>query len=120
MVDSILNFSHTYCVAICAVLVPLNLLLTTGTIVLTALGKQTQVWKTAGLACLCAGIMVLHVLTWFLIGVVMAPTYVLLSLGTACLITNLWAVLSPQTMRRLLLGLGRSLRLRPPHSSSPT
>ena len=64
--------------------------------------------------------MVLHVLTWFLIGVVMLPTYVLLSLGSVSLATNLWAVLAPQSMRRLLLHLGRSLRLGQPQSSSLT
>jgi hypothetical protein len=128
MVDSILDFSHIHCVAICAALVPLTLLLTLGTIVLTGLGKQSQVWKTAGLASLAAGVMVLHVLTWFLIGVVMVPTFVLLMLSSVSLATNLWAVLSPQTMRRFLGSLGRSLKLlklkllklRQPPSSSPT
>ena len=118
MVDSVLDFSHMHCVAICAVLVPLNLLLTTGTIVLTALGKQDQVWKTAGFASLFAGTMVLHVLTWFLIGVVMLPTYVLLGLGGTCLVTNLWAVLHPHSMRRWLVGLGRSLNLKQSHPQS--
>ncbi|EFA70071.1 conserved hypothetical protein [Cylindrospermopsis raciborskii CS-505] len=36
--------------------------------------------------------MVWHVYTWFSIGVIMPPTYILLSLGTTCLLTNLGAI----------------------------
>ncbi|HEY9907797.1 MAG TPA: hypothetical protein V6D18_09310 [Thermosynechococcaceae cyanobacterium] len=112
MVDSVLDFSRIHCVAICSVLVPFNLLTTIATIALTALGRSTQVWKSAGVASLGAGIMVLHVLTWFLAGVVMLPTYILLLLGSVCLTINLWAVLHPSSMRRVLTSLGRSLNLK--------
>ncbi|MCL6434376.1 MAG: hypothetical protein K6T90_09185 [Leptolyngbyaceae cyanobacterium HOT.MB2.61] len=105
--SSLLGFSHTHCVAICAVLVPLNLLATLQTIVLTGLERLSWVWKTAGLASLCAGIMVLHVLTWFLIGVIAIQTFVLLTLGSVCLGVNLWAVFHPQSLRRILVSLGQ-------------
>jgi hypothetical protein len=37
--------------------------------------------------------MVLHVYTWFMIGVVMTPTYILLSLAVTCLLTNLLLII---------------------------
>ncbi len=91
--NALAEFSRAYCIPICAFLVPANLLATLLTIILTGLhSSQGQVWRAAGLASLCALVMVLHVFTWFLIGTVMAPTYVLLFLGTLCLSINLWAV----------------------------
>ncbi|MGA7932945.1 MAG: hypothetical protein WCA35_05150 [Kovacikia sp.] len=108
---SLLAFSHTYCISICAVLVPLNLLTTLQTVVLVGLNRSTiRVWQATGLAGLCALLMVLHVLTWFLVGVVRLETFVLLSLGTICLSINLWAVGHPYSLRWLLVSLGRSLR----------
>jgi hypothetical protein len=101
--DTVLNFSHTYCVTICAVLVPLNLLTTILTLTLTGLHRpMSDVLKASGAAIAFAGIMVLHVLTWFVIGVVMVPTYVLLILGTVCFAVNSWAILHPSSLRRLL------------------
>lgn len=108
---TVLEFSHTHCVAICAVLVPLNLLTTLQTIVLVGLNQPTlRVWLAAGLASFSALVMVLHVLTWFVIGVVMLPTYVLLSLGGVCLGVNLWAIAHPRSMNGLIMLVGRSLR----------
>jgi len=90
--SSLMDFSHTHCVAICAVLVPLNLLATLVTMILTGLNQPVVYrWLAIALASLCAGMMVLHVLTWFVIGVVMAQTYILLALGSVCLLINLWA-----------------------------
>lgn len=101
--NTIFEFSRTNCVAICAFLVPANLLLTLQTIIFTGLRRpQAQVRKTALLACIPAIVMVLHVFTWLMIGVVMAPTYILLWLGSTCLVTNLWAITNPQSMVSLL------------------
>jgi hypothetical protein len=113
---SLLEFSHTHCVAICAVLVPINLLVTLQTILLAALGHKLWVRRTAALAGLCAGVMVLHVLTWFVIGVVAVQTYILLTLGGICLGVNLWAVLHSPSMRKVLLSL-RHLVLRSAYQS---
>ncbi|MEP1058723.1 MULTISPECIES: hypothetical protein [Cyanophyceae] len=113
MLDSspLLEFSHTHCVAICAFLVPANLLSTLQTIVYVGLKRPVgKIWQTVGLASLFALLMVLHVLTWFVVGVVMLPTFVLLMLGSVCLSTNLWAALHPQSMRRLLHYLGCKLK----------
>lgn len=96
------ELSRTHCVAICAFLVPANLLLTFTTIALTVIGRPTsQVRPIVGLASLCALVMVLHVSTWFAIGVVQAETFILLSLGATCLGVNLWAIADSARMKQL-------------------
>jgi hypothetical protein len=101
--NPLFEFSRAHCVAICAFLVPANLISTVTTLTFTAWGRSfRQILLTAGIAALFSGIMVLHVLTWFLIGVVMIPTYVLLMLGSVCLVINLWAVFRPTQLAGLL------------------
>jgi hypothetical protein len=87
------EFSRTHCVSICAFLVPANLVATSMTIIFTALRRpQVQIWQAAGIASIFAFVMILHVFTWFMVGVVMAPTYVLLWLGSTCFLTNIGAI----------------------------
>ena len=101
--NSLFEFSRINCVGICAFLVPANILTTSLTLGLTGFGRPAhQILVAAGIASLFSGIMVLHVLTWFLIGVVMMPTYVLLILGSLCLITNLISVFRHQQLKVLL------------------
>jgi hypothetical protein len=102
-INSLFEFSCTNCVAICAFLVPANLLLTLQTIVLTGLRRpQAQVRQAALLACIPALVMVLHVCIWWMIGVVMAPTFILLWLASTCLGINLWAITHAPSMVRIL------------------
>lgn len=92
--NTLAEFSRTNCIGICAFLVPANLLTTLVTMILT--WKQhslQQVQQVAGIAIAFALVMVLHVYTWFAIGVVMAPTYILLWLAVTCLFANLGAIL---------------------------
>jgi hypothetical protein len=92
--NTLAEFSRSNCVGICAFLVPANLLTTLLTIILTALHRpSSQVRKAAGIASIFALIMVMHVYTWFMVGVVMAPTYILLSLAITCWLANLVAVI---------------------------
>ncbi|MCE2720888.1 MAG: hypothetical protein ACK6A9_19295 [Dolichospermum sp.] len=87
--NTLAEFSRNNCIGICAFLVPANILTTLLTMILVFLNRPLgQVWISTGLACLFASIMVLHVYTWFMIGVVMTPTYILLSLAVTCLLTN--------------------------------
>jgi hypothetical protein len=87
------EFSRTNCVSICAFLVPANLLATLLTIILTVLHRPSrQVWQAAGFASIFALIMIMHVYSWFVIGVVMPPTYILLWLAITCLLANLAAI----------------------------
>ncbi|MFH7030180.1 MAG: hypothetical protein ACHBN1_33675 [Heteroscytonema crispum UTEX LB 1556] len=92
--NTLAEFSRANCVSICAFLVPANLIATVLTMVFAALRRPLhQVWQAAGIASIFALVMVLHVYTWFAIGVVMVPTYILLWLAITCLLTNLGAIL---------------------------
>jgi phosphoglycerol transferase MdoB-like AlkP superfamily enzyme len=92
--NTLAEFSRHYCIAICAFLVPANLVATSLTASFTLLRRPaTQVWQAAGIASIFALVMILHVFTWFMVGMVMAPTYILLCLGSICLCANLGAIL---------------------------
>lgn len=104
--NSLFEFSSTNCIAICAFLVPANLLLTLRTMILTGLRRpQRQVRSAVILACIPAVAMVFHVWAWWAIGVVMAPTFILLALASTCLSINFWAIANPQSMVRLFVAL---------------
>ena len=113
---TVAEFSRAHCVSICAFLVPANLVATSATMIFTALRRpQTQVWQAAGIASIFALVMIWHVLTWFVVGVVMAPTYILLWLGSSCLLTNLIAIILHRRLIRkkyyfTLLNFIRALR----------
>ncbi|WP_261225394.1 hypothetical protein [Ancylothrix sp. D3o] len=109
------EFSRAHCIAICAFLVPANLVCTLLTMILTALHRPAvQVRFSAAFASVPALVMVLHVFTWFMVGVVMLPTFILLTLATVCLAMNFWAVVHPQSMARLLRWLFMWVRGRLP------
>lgn len=100
---TLLTFSHTYCVAICALLVPLNLILTVATFTLLELQRPpAQIHRSTGFAIASALLMVLHVLTWLVVGVIRVQTFVLFSLGLCCLLLNLWALWHPTSLRRVI------------------
>jgi hypothetical protein len=87
--NTLAEFSRVNCVGICAFLVPAILIATLLTVVLSVLRRPIhQVQSVVGIASILALVMILHVYTWFLAGVVMAPTYILLSLAITCLVTN--------------------------------
>ena len=91
---SVSEFSRAHCISICAFLVPAILVTTLATMIFTALRRpQAWVWQAAGVGSIFAIVMILHVFTWFVVGVVMAPTYILLWLGSSCLFTNFGAIL---------------------------
>lgn len=101
--NPLFEFSRTYCAGICAVLVPLNLLLTSQTVLLAILNRpKVQINTAAGVAIFSAIAMVLHVATWLVIDVVMAPTFILLALATLCLVENIWTIFAPQIWPRWL------------------
>ncbi|WP_392530831.1 hypothetical protein [Nostoc sp. C117] len=87
---TLIQFSSTYCIGICTFLIPANLVATSSTIIFALLGYPAiHIWQTAGIASFFALLMILHVFAWLAIGVVMAPTYILLGLGSICLLANL-------------------------------
>ncbi|WRH68113.1 MAG: hypothetical protein RSE13_07585 [Planktothrix sp. GU0601_MAG3] len=102
MIDltTLADFSRNNCLGICAFLVPFNILATLQTLIFIGLNRPTpQILLISAFASLYSGLMVLHVFSWFMIGVVLIPTYILLSLGTTCLVINIWAIKSPQKLR---------------------
>jgi hypothetical protein len=101
--QALAEFSRTHCVSICAFLVPATLVATTLTMIFTALRcPPARVWQAAGVAGFFALVMILHVATWLSIGVIMAPTYILLGLASTCLLTNLVMIV---LQRRLALNM---------------
>ncbi len=91
---TITEFSRNHCVTICAFLVPANLIATLSTMVLATLHRPlSQILQSAGVAAFFAVVMMLHVYTWIMIGVVQLPTFILLWLAITCLFTNLGAIL---------------------------
>jgi hypothetical protein len=101
--NSIAEFSRCHCIGICAILVPTNLLLTIATMLSTALGRSTStIYATVGLSILPAIVLLLHVTTWWAIGIVMLPTYILPILAITCLTINAYAAIDPQQTGHLL------------------
>jgi hypothetical protein len=93
MFDVISEFSRTHCIAICAFLVPANLLATLQTLVFTFGGySRDRVRLMATVASCYAVAIAAHVICWLLEGVVMAPTYILFFLATVCLTLNFGAI----------------------------
>ncbi|MEM7726828.1 MAG: hypothetical protein AAF208_10710 [Cyanobacteria bacterium P01_A01_bin.45] len=106
-ISSIAEFSRTNCVSICGFLVPANLLATMTAIALSALGySSSEIVRVAILGSTFAALMMLHVYTWFSIGVVMPPTYILLCLAITCLLGNLGAVVFNYKYPDLKLKIG--------------
>ncbi|MDX2272599.1 MAG: hypothetical protein NW237_11730 [Cyanobacteriota bacterium] len=97
------EFSRTYCVSICAVMVSANVMASLQT--LFWVGGQRpfpQIGWMAGVATFYALVMMAHVATWLSIGVIMPPTFILLGFGSLCLLTNAWAVFHPVSLQRFL------------------
>jgi hypothetical protein len=95
--NTLFELSRTYCIPICAVLVPANLLATLQTMLFSRFCRPTaQVQLMALVGSFYALILLLHVFTWFAVGVVMAPTYILTVLGCVCICINICAVLYHQ------------------------
>ncbi|MGB3532418.1 MAG: hypothetical protein WBA13_02765 [Microcoleaceae cyanobacterium] len=93
------EFSRQHCIAICAFLVPANLLATLQTMLLVGTQSTARNQRImVSVASLYAVLIGLHVYTWFSIGVVMPPTYILLFLSTVCLGINTWAIAHPMSL----------------------
>jgi len=85
------EWSRLHCGTICTALVPANFLATLATLGLL-LRADARLRGTALLASSFALMLALHVTTWLAIGVVTPVTFILFSLGAACLATNAAAV----------------------------
>jgi phosphate/sulfate permease len=104
--NSIAEFSRCHCVGICALLVPTNLLLAIATLLATALDRSPRtIYAIVGSGIIPALALFLHVATWWSIGVVMLPTFILPLLATTCLVIYAYALINRQHLRNLLLAL---------------
>ena len=104
--NSIAEFSRCHCIGICAFLVPTNLFLAMGTMWLVAMDRSTkQIYTIISLSILPAIVLLLHVVTWWIVGVVMLPTFILPLLAVTALSIQTYALVNPQHMRNLLLNI---------------
>ncbi|MBE9196245.1 hypothetical protein IQ219_13240 [Synechocystis sp. LEGE 06083] len=112
------DFSRGHCVGICAALVPSILLCTTICAGLIALDRPRWSVNTAYVATLVAcGVMVLHVASWFSIGVITPVTFILLGLSLSCgsLATLFWRC-SPQWQEFYHSGLREIIKAKWPQT----
>jgi hypothetical protein len=87
--STINHLSRCYCVAICAFLVPTNLLLSTAVILLTGLARSPQARRKLSIAgTLVAMLLISHVASWWIVGVVAPATFILPALGLVCTVVN--------------------------------
>lgn len=87
------EFSRNHCVAICAFLVPANLLTTIA--ILWSVVRDRPLRKILWLrkiAFILAIALFAHVATWFIIGVITPVTFILFGLGATCLTFDLIAI----------------------------
>lgn len=88
--EPIFQFSRNNCIAICAFLVPANLLSTIQTFVVLVLQRPLfQLHFSATVAIAFALTLFLHIATWFIIGVITPVTFILAGLGATCIFINL-------------------------------
>uniref|UniRef100_B8HRP8 Uncharacterized protein n=1 Tax=Cyanothece sp. (strain PCC 7425 / ATCC 29141) TaxID=395961 RepID=B8HRP8_CYAP4 len=97
--EPLFEFSRSHCVAICAVLVPANLLSTLHTLLLLIFPRQAYLGRSVVLSITLASLLLLHVFSWFIVGIVRPPTYILLALSTVCLSLNGWALWYSRVVR---------------------
>jgi hypothetical protein len=87
--STINHLSRCHCVAICAFLVPTNLLLSTSVILLTGLARSPQTRRNLSIAGTFAALLLIaHVASWWIVGVVAPATFILPTLGLVCTIIN--------------------------------
>jgi hypothetical protein len=87
--STINHLSRCHCVAICAFLVPTNLLLSSAVLLLTGLGQSPQTRRNLSIAgTFAAMLLVAHVASWWIVGVVAPATFILPTLGIVCTAIN--------------------------------
>ncbi len=88
--EPLFEFSRHNCIAICAFLVPANLLATLQTMIVVLLKRSILFSNLAAMIAITFALtLFLHVATWFVIGVVTPVTFILGALGTTCILINL-------------------------------
>lgn len=110
--DTIFEFSRHHCVAVCAFLVPANLLTTIITMFLLFFKTPVdRIRIAASFAAIFAFSLFLHISTWLMIGVITPVTFILFGLGTICLSINISAIIYTQKWQNLLAFLTQMISL---------
>jgi hypothetical protein len=111
--DTLNHFSRCNCVAICAALIPMNLLLSTAVIGLTAIDYPALLrQRLATLGSFLGVLLIAHVMSWWIAGVVAPATIILPSLAVVCSIVNWSCIARPDFVQFWYQ------RLRPSHPSA--
>lgn len=109
--NTIAEFSRINCVAICAVMVPANLIFCLQSLILVGVNRpKNQVRLSGIIASICALMLLLHVGSWFVIGVVRVQTFILLGLSCVCLIINTSLLLRMSAVRSLILTVSEGFK----------
>jgi hypothetical protein len=96
------HFSRCNCVAICAALIPVNLLISTAVIVLSAIDQSPrQRQQLAVLGIFPGTLLISHVASWWIVGVIAPATIILPSLALLCTSINWTCVWKPALAQRL-------------------
>jgi len=104
------EFSRQNCVAICAFLVPANLITTIQTLILLYLMRPIRQIRLASLfAIVFAFTLFLHISTWIVIGVFTPVSILLFGLGTTCIIINCFAAIYPRNFGTIMRAIGTKI-----------
>ncbi|MBR8831802.1 MAG: hypothetical protein N5P05_002335 [Chroococcopsis gigantea SAG 12.99] len=102
-INTLGEFSRTNCGLICAFLVPASFVGAVISLYNLYKGRsQRQITSLAISSSIFPVLLLLHVATWWLIGVVMLPTFILLGLGSSCIAVQLLAVTKREKVQNLL------------------
>lgn len=109
--EPIFQFSRDNCIAICAFLVPANLLTTIQSLILLGLQRPSfQIRLCATVAVIFALTLFLHVATWFMIGVITPVTFILAGLGASCIAINVLLVVYQDQIAQYFLSWKQSIK----------
>jgi len=93
-IAAVAELSRNNCLTICAILVPLNLLLTIVLWVMVIIPRRKmEVLLLAAIANICSLALISHVASWWIVGIFLPASLVLLILAAICLslnLTSLW------------------------------
>ncbi len=104
--NTIAEFSRCHCIGICAFLVPTNLCLASATLLSTALDRSPRsIYALVSIGIFPALALFLHVATWWAIGVVMLPTFILPILAATCLAIYTYTIVNREHLKNLLIAI---------------
>jgi hypothetical protein len=95
-VEQLAEFSRCHCGLVCAFLIPAILLTTLQTLIFTGLGWNT--WPIIFGSFVYSLLIILHVATWLVVGVIQVPTFILLGLALLCTAVNTYAGIRSKQM----------------------